>query len=184
MDTDDETKVQEVLWKIIGRFDFYIGSTNSKAAVIVAFNTFIMTGIVFKWADVGTLFAGYPKIISIINLLLFFTGVVSAISLWFVINAIHPFLKSPEHPMEYNSVIFFEHVARHTDPKDYLNQLGGMDSQSIVDDLGKQTHVLAKGLTQKFKTMKIATNIILFIQIPCFFTILAIKLCLITYTLL
>ena len=35
----------------ISRFDNYIGTTNTNATVIVAFNTFIFSAIVLKWND-------------------------------------------------------------------------------------------------------------------------------------
>ena len=78
----------ELLWKVIYRYDYYIGTTKSKTAIIIVFHTFIFTGITLKWIDIGSLFLDYPKIVSIINLLLLIITVSSLISLFFVFKAL------------------------------------------------------------------------------------------------
>src|SRR5204862_7544080 len=46
----------EAWWKLIGRYDFYFGSVNTKAALLVAFNTFVAGAIVLKWDDIRKTF--------------------------------------------------------------------------------------------------------------------------------
>ena len=45
-------QVNDTWMKLIGRYDFYNGSVNTKAALLVAFNTFVAGGIVLKWKDI------------------------------------------------------------------------------------------------------------------------------------
>ena len=49
------TKI-DFLWKVIGRIDSYMISTHNKAALLLAFNTFVIGGIILKWSDITDMF--------------------------------------------------------------------------------------------------------------------------------
>jgi len=159
---------RDFLWKVIGRYDYYIGSVNSKAAFLIAFNVFVITGIVLKWSDIlqlcGTKF---PFATLVTSILLAVTALASLASLFLTFQAVNPFLKSPKDPRVYHSAVFFGHVAEHDDPEKYLSHVKELDEEKAVKDLAYQAHVLAKGTVGKFGWIKWAMGAIL-IEIPIF----------------
>ena len=44
-----EKEVMETLFRIIGRFDFYISSTNTKASLLLAWNSFVPGFLLLKY---------------------------------------------------------------------------------------------------------------------------------------
>lgn len=176
MDNQNQIDKEQFLWKVLGRYDDYIGSTNSKTAIIVAFNAFVVTGIILRWNDIGTLFTGYTKLTSVANLLLIVAAISSTVSLWFVFKSINPFLKSPEHPTKYTSAIFFGHVSKFNSPEDYIAHLNEMDQDRLFQDLARQAHSIAQGTKNKFDHLAKAIGVIILFQIPSLTTILLMKL--------
>ncbi len=83
--------------KLIGRYDFYNGSVNTKAALLVAFNTFVGGGIVLKWKDIHDAF-GTEKVAFILASLFLLVLAASLVSLWFTFRSVNPFFGSPRHP--------------------------------------------------------------------------------------
>lgn len=181
MENGNQIDKEQFLWKVIDRFDTYIGSTNSKTAIIVAFNTFVITGIILKWSDIGNLFIGYPKLISLTNFLLIVAALSSTVSLWFVFKSVDPFLESPERPTQYTSAIFFGHVSKFQSPEDYATHLTQMDAEGLFSDLANQAHVLSQGTSNKFRYLHWSTETILFCQIPSLVATLLMKIAIVVY---
>lgn len=165
----------EFVWKIISRFDHYIGTTNTKATVIVAFNTFVFSAIVLKWADLLLPYQGQRAIVFISSLLLLVAALSSLVSLAAVFLVINPFLKSPKKPAKYHSIIFFGHVAEYDKADEYLQCVQSSDEDKLTEDLCIQAHALAQGLDKKFRIMKIAVYAILFFQLPSLALLILIK---------
>lgn len=47
--TEPTNQANDSLWEILKRYDFYVESTNTRATVIVAFDTFVFSGITLNW---------------------------------------------------------------------------------------------------------------------------------------
>jgi len=156
----------DIAWKILGRFDFYIGSTNAKAALLIAFNTFVTGTIVLKGQDVSALFGRYRMAYSLAVLALFVGALASVASMWLTFKVIRPYLDSARSPTQYHSVLFFNHVAEHANLDEYRSAVQGLDEDALTKDLTAQAHALAVGLRSKFATMRQAVNIILYVQLP------------------
>jgi hypothetical protein len=176
--TDIETA--DFLWKVIQRYDYYIGTTNAKAALIVAFDTFVFGGIVLKWQDLLPFFGAHYKAAILASCLLFIAALASLVSLWTIFLVISPFLKSPRSPTKYHSAVFFGHVSEHKSADDYLGCVRDLDEETLSRDLCAQAHVLSQGLRDKFHSTKISVRAILFGQLPALVLMVLVKL----YTLL
>ena len=147
---DYEAKA-DFLWKALLRFDFYIGSTHAKAALVIAFNTFVFSGIILKKEELlrgGAL----PIFGKILLLTAAISSLVSLIAMFLVIN---PYLKSIKHPDRYISNMFFQHIARRKG-KEYQEAIENLDKTGIIEDLTIQSYCLAKGITKKFVYMRVA----------------------------
>jgi len=134
---------------VIGRFDTYIGSTNTKAALLGTFNTFVLGTIVLKWKDLQTILNGHPKSMFWAAVFVTIAAVATLISLAFAFVAIHPFLKSYKKPGGYHSNIFFMHVSEHATGDDYRAALLQANEDAILTDLCHQAHALACGVGAK-----------------------------------
>jgi hypothetical protein len=169
---------RDFLWKAIGRFDFYINSVNVKAAFIIAFNVFVITGIVLKWADLLQLYGThYPFANLITTILLAGAALAAMVSLVFTFMAVNPFLKSPREPSGHHSAVFFGHVVEHADPEGYLKQVKELDGEKAVKDLSYQAHALARGTVGKFAWMKRAIGTIVFAEFPIIIVLVVVVVC-------
>jgi Family of unknown function (DUF5706) len=161
-----EADAAEVLWKVIGRFDLYIGSTNAKAALLIAFNTFVTGSIALKGQEVRALFGSHRVAYALAVLALLVAATASFVSMWLTFRVIRPYLDSPRSPTQYHSAIFFNHVAEHDQPDQYQAAVSALDDAGRVKDLAAQAHAIARGLKAKFATMRRAIDTILYVQIP------------------
>lgn len=166
----------DFLWKTVGRYDFYIGTTNAKAAALLAYNTFVVGGIVLKFRDVLALFDGHSKSAAVGAVLLIAASLASIVSLWSTFVVVLPYLWSPKKPNDYHSLIFFNHVAEYSSGEDYCKRVDGMGEAEAVKDLSYQTHALATGTRKKFNWLRLGIGSLLFAQVPAFAMLLLIKL--------
>lgn len=171
-----DLNTSDFLWKIINRFDFYMGSTNTKATVVVAFNTFVFSAIILKWRELLPFFGEHRTAIFVANILMIIAAMASLASLTVTYFVINPYLKSPKIPTSYHSKLFFGHVSEFIKPEEYHECVKACNDEEWVKDLCFQAHALADGLANKFKLMKLAILIILWGQLLPLALILLIKL--------
>lgn len=156
---------KDFLWRVIHRYDTYIDTTNSKAAFLIAWNTFLFGTLVVKSADFAMGLSTHPKLQGGFWTIAVMLAISCLASLWFTFKVVNPFLSSPRKPMDYHSLIFFCHVAE-LDESKYLTEIESLTEDKAVRDLAFQANVLAKGTTAKFTSLKLAIGIILIAQIP------------------
>lgn len=156
---NDDQKL--LLEKNISRFDTYINAINTKAAFLVTFNTFVL----------GTLLLGQKSILSgftnvklscwaILFFIVCLFSIVTAI--WFSLMAVNPFLTSGNHDGDsYKTLLFFKPVSNMS-LEEYTDRIQSVDGEQLLNDLTRQTHVLAKGATQKFHAIQKATYVTAF----------------------
>lgn len=145
------------LWKVIGRFDTYIGTTNTKAALLATFGTFVFSALVLKWSDFLLGFAGYHKLTVAAGICVAIAAAAAALSTALAFLTVHPFLFSPKNPGKYHSNLFFVHVSEHASGDDYARAVKEIADENQELDLAKQAHSLAKGLTSKMHRLQVAT---------------------------
>lgn len=165
----------DLLWKVIGRFDGYLNGTNSKTALVTAFNAFVVSAVVLKWSEIVAQFSA-PTSGRIVATFLAVATLASLLSLWFAFKTVAPYLGSPKAPQKYHSILFFEHVAEHESGQDYVDVVRGYDQGAIELELATQAHALARGLQGKFHTSSLAIGAILFVQLPALAAIFLVKL--------
>lgn len=125
----------EACWKIISRYDFYYGSVNTKAAVLIAFNTFVAGSLVLKWQDIQKLFEGSHKAFFLLACVaLLFSVAASLMSLWHTFQSVNPFLHSPSDLKKYHSLIFFNDVVKFN-KEDYFAELQKLKDVDLNRDI-------------------------------------------------
>lgn len=170
----------DFLWKTIQRFDFYINSTNTKASAIIAFNTFILSGIVLKASEILPSTKVDYRFDTASGVALVISAITSLLSLLVTFFVISPFLKSSENKIlngvePYSSAIFFSHVAGLDSATQLHGKLKSSSDEIICQDLSVQAYSLAQGLDGKFKKIKMIFYLI-FIQLIAFGIVILIKL--------
>lgn len=149
---------REFLWKVIGRYDTYLGVTNAKTAGVVALNAFIVGIVVVRWSDLvdawsntSTSTKALIATINFVLLLAIFGGVV--VSTYRAVKTVAPRLDSPEDPAnKYKSRIFFGHVADFTH-SDYYEAINKQTDEEALRDCAYQANALARILNDKFKML-------------------------------
>jgi uncharacterized membrane protein YuzA (DUF378 family) len=162
----DKSDLNDTMWKIIGRYDTYMGSVNTKATLLIAFNTFLLGSVILKGQDVAAIFGSHSHAVMVVYACLFIMSITSLLSMGYTFQAVTPFLDSPREPTTYHSIIFFEHVAEHSDESKYHTAITGLTDGAIITDLSSQAHALARGLRSKFRHLRTAFRIILRGQLP------------------
>lgn len=152
--------ITDSLWHIIRRFDHMIETTNSKAALIIAFNTFILGGIVLKW---GELLPPNPLWLKIAgSIILAAAAGACVVSLFLTFRAIAPYLKSHN----YRSNVFFKDIEKHQEPEEYHKEMKGLTQDHLTRDLSFQVHVISGGMSDKFRCLEKAVHAIFYAQLP------------------
>lgn len=147
----------ETLWKILGRFDALIGATNTKATLLLGFNTFLIGTIGLKWTDIRGFFGGSSTLAGLAAALLVGAIVTALVSIWHAVRAIQPYLGSLPSSEDYRSALFFKHIAERS-PAEYSAQVEGLDAAGLRRDLTYQAHALARGLDGKYQSLNYAVR--------------------------
>lgn len=143
---------------IIGRFDNYISQANVKGNFLLAFNTFLIGGILTNYSKV-TEFVKCPSLLIILNVILAIMFILSIVTAFFVIKAVYPFLHSSNSSKEkYHSHIFFNSVSEFKDGNEYFNSLKNHTEEEFDSDLANQAYLLAKGLKKKIQIFTIGND--------------------------
>lgn len=166
----------DFLWKTIGRVDSYIGTTNAKAALLIAFETFLLGGLLLKSGDVLTPLKATPVAHSWALWLIALTGGLAVLSLWGTLSVVQPFLTSNKRPGEYHSRVFFGDIAEVGDARAFVDQVREAETDAMLDDLAQQVHVVSKIAHRKFVRLRLVTRVAMFAQIPVLFLLLMLAL--------
>lgn len=153
-------------WKVIPRYDAYINGSNTKAAIVLTFNSFVLGTIVLKWAEISHVYGSSKIALGVAVVLLVLTGITSTVSLWLGLNAIVPILHSAKEPNKYHSLVFFGHVAEFGEPDGYVSAVRAATPLTVAEDLTKQAHALAKIAATKFGYLTWSVRCIIFVQLP------------------
>jgi hypothetical protein len=147
------------LWKIISRIDAYIRSTNTKAAVVATFNTFILgvlgtllQGIVEScksveaWSGVSPWWLLLPAVPAILSLLF---------SAW----AVFPYLQSENGGEGDLSLLFFKQIANRSSDT-YVKEISDANLNELEKDLSHQIHSVSHGATMKFYRLRVSITLL------------------------
>jgi hypothetical protein len=176
--TPSEPGHPDNLWKTIQRLDTTIGATNSKSALLIAYNTFVIGTILLRWPLLpagiahGTAVAG--------GFLLALILLVSVLSLVATFLAARPFLGSPRNPNGYHSLLFCGHICEHANEHAYLQSLRS-PSTPLQEDLAFQIHALAGATYSKCRRLKQSIDLVVFAQMPAIALFAMLRLSLLIY---
>jgi len=141
----------------IERFDHYYDSVNSKGSVFLALSTFV----------VGGLITIYPTIIEKISEKLLGNILISGLIgigisiILILVNAAIPYLVNQKASIHYFG--FISNLAE----DDFGQRSKELNSEIELEDLRSQVYQLSKGLSKKFKNLRIA-GILFIIQFSLF----------------
>lgn len=156
---NDDQKL--LLEKNISRFDTYINAVNTKAAFLVTFNTFVLGTLLFGQKNI---LSGFTNVkLSCWAVIFFIVCLISiTTAIWFSLMAVNPFLTSGNHDDDsYKTLLFFKSVSN-MNLEEYTDRISNMNGEQLLNDLTRQTHVLANGATQKFHSIQKATYVTAF----------------------
>lgn len=165
--TDDQGACPEpptdaFLWKVLGRLDFYIGTTNFKATLLITLNTFILGSIALKWQDFVTGMDVSETAQNVLCLVILLASISSLASVFVALLAVLPFLESPRIPQKYHSNIFFKDIAEYRDESAYHESASSMTHREMIKDLSNQAYSISAGLNKKFCRLSQATNLLIY----------------------
>lgn len=163
--TDDQ---KYLLDKNFTRIDNFLSHVNTKAAFIIAFNTFVLGGVLLKANDTSALFKHYPiQVLAVAVLFVMVVGI--GLSTYRTLEAMAPYLGSGNNSATgYHTLFFFGSIAD-LPVDDYEKRVGQLTPDELLHDMVQQTHVLSRSLIHKFQ--KIAKGVwwaTYFVCIPLF----------------
>lgn len=136
---------------IIERFDHYYDGVNNKGTFYIGLNTFIFGGICVGYLSL------HDKLMSNLFIWIPFSVLVicNALSTFFTIMALMPFLKGNHQKLELPSLVYFGGIAKHQ-LSYFKEKFEKADEKALLDDLVQQAYCLAKGLDGKYKKLRLA----------------------------
>jgi|TARA_Y100001951_G_C11285107_1_gene268145 hypothetical protein len=145
------------LFDVIKRYDHYIGTTNFKVGLLMSFVAAIILGL-----SIRIILMGPPE--SDCNYL-YYTASASSVltillSLLAAINLLRVVYPSSITDEGYKSLIFYGDVMVTENGADgYAKKIKEATLEEILEDLSKQTFMVAEIVNEKFRVLKIAVKI-------------------------
>ena len=175
MNDQDAAARTDFLWNTLTRMDGYITSTNSKAGMLLAYETFLLGAFILKADEfLDPIAVDWVRISSIVLITVF--GLACVVSLVLTPSVVQPFLKSNSRPGKYHSQIYFGDVSRVANAKKFVELVHGADANSRLDDLAQQVHIVAEAANRKFERLRWSTRAAVFVQCPVLLILLAVEL--------
>jgi len=153
------------LWDLLIRIDSYVNTTNYKSAVVLAFNTFILSGIIIQYKELINQVADIYSLRIIAAIVVISIVFISLISIIFVLLVIKPFLESyPTNTKK--SLFYFNDIQKRGSSQDYIKSISKRSKKSLGVDVSEQIYSISKGLNKKYKRMIIAINLVIWGSLP------------------
>ncbi|MFD1096103.1 Pycsar system effector family protein [Salegentibacter chungangensis] len=165
---------RERLLYSISRFDHYFDSVNNKTAVYLAITTFILTASVTAYFQISDIFPElhcFAYCAIAIDIILAIIAILGLITLNILIFASTPFFSQ-----ESSSLYYFGGIGT-MKCKQFVKISKNRKEADDLNDLRNQVHTLSKGLSNKFKKLKIAgkllraQSILVFVLLTILFTL-------------
>lgn len=171
----------DTIFRIMQRFDGYVGTTHARAPLVLTFNTFSVSAILIKWEELMQAFNGNVVAARVASILLVIIALAALVSLAYVFRVVTPYV-SPRskrlarmEPGRRPSLFYFEDVADLSVPE-LLKAMEERDDSIVRADLAEQAHALALSVREKFKNLNGATRTILLVQLPAIAALVLLKL--------
>jgi hypothetical protein len=143
------------MWDTIKRYDGYISTVNFRCGLIASFSAAVFGGVILK-AD--ALLLGAPSAKYLLASLLVALGLLSLLSIYWVVRTIWPDLTSNVSGSNDPSLFFFESVANKFDASSYYDKQNKRTIDEFEKDLAIQVHEVARVTSLKFRVVSKAAN--------------------------
>lgn len=161
------------LFDILKRYDHYVATTNFKVALIMSFLGVVIFGLMVRVISITPGQAGCDYIY---DAAVIFSGLTTIISMLSAINILRVVLPITNTHDEGKSLIFFGDVAACAGgASGYAKKIEESSDRELIEDLSKQTYIVAEIINEKFRVLKMAVKMTIYGVIP----LLAISLLLI-----
>lgn len=152
------------LFDVIKRYDHYVATTNFKVGLMMSFVGAVVFGLIIRVMSISPVGSGCNYLYYSV---LLFSGLTIILSLATAINllrAVFPVTKTHDGD---KSLIFFGDVAACENGVDgYKEEVAKAPPEKLLEDLSKQTFIVAEIINEKFRILKIAVRIITYGVIP------------------
>ena len=152
------------LFDVLKRYDHYIATTNFKVALMMSFLGVIIFGLIIRVMSVipdqsGCNFIYYAAFI--------FSGLTVVASLASAINLLRVvFPRTNTHNGEKSLIFFGDVVSCGGGASGYVNKIEEATDEKILEDLSRQVYVVAGIVNEKFRILKVAVEMTIYVVIP------------------
>ncbi|AHI30190.1 Pycsar system effector family protein [Marinobacter similis] len=164
MKDDDFEDKCTFLFDVIKRYDHYIGTTNFKVGLLMSFIAAIILGLSIRIMLTEPSGSGCNYLYYLASASSLFTILLSILTAVNLLRVVFPKTKTDKN---YKSMIFFGDVLATDNGADgYFKKIKEATSEQIIEDLSKQTFMVAEIVSEKFRVLKIAVNIAIYGVVP------------------
>lgn len=152
------------LFDVIKRYDHYVATTNFKVGLMMSFVGAIILGLTFRVMSLNSPQeeCNYLYYIAVFSSVL--TMILSLVAALNLLRAVFPNTKTHNGV---KSLIFFGDVASCENGVDgYAKKVDEATLENLLEDLSKQTFIVAEVINEKFRILKISVRIINWGVIP------------------
>lgn len=141
---DNNLKIENLKF-IIGRYDHYIESTQTKSNVYISLNTAVIAGVI-------TIISALElnKMCIELNIILLLIAILAVIGIVMALVAVKPNLLNKKSQ---DSIIFFNDVSSYK-CKEFLSKVKNIEEDGFLTDMSIQAHNLASVLSKKYCLIK------------------------------
>lgn len=152
------------LFDVIKRYDHYVATTNFKVGLMMSFVGAIVLGLTIRVMSINPVGSGCNYLYYSVLLFSALTIILSLSAAINLLRAVFPNTKTHDGD---KSLIFFGDVATCENGVDgYQDKVGAASTERLLEDLSKQTFIIAEIISEKFRILKIATGIIIYGVVP------------------
>jgi hypothetical protein len=155
------------LFDVLKRYDHYIATTNFKIGLLLSFIGVVVLGLAIRMIAIGPVQGdcGYMRYAVLIS-----ASITMLLSLASAISLLRAVFPNTETYDDYRSLIFFGDVARSENGAvGYMREMKEATLELLIEDLSKQTFVVAGIVNEKFRILKLAVRLLAFGVIPFLF---------------
>ena len=164
-DTKEHLKeTSDFLFDVIKRYDHYIGTTNFKVGLMMSFLGTVILGLTVRIMLLNSVqgeISCFRLIAVAASILTILCSLIAAVKL---LRVVFPNTKNENSS---NSLIFFGDVdSCDNGAAGYFEKVKNADTEELVKDIATQTHNVAGVVNEKFRVLKTAVNMTIYLVIP------------------
>jgi len=164
----------DAMWKVIQRIDGYVGSAQTKATAVLAFNAFQGSAIAVKAYEISTFFSEVAWLKTAALFLILISTVGLLVSTIWSLRSLLPNRSSSSGRKR--SHIFFMDIAADQNCENFTSRLEACSEDEFASDLATQVFELSGILRSKYDRLETAMNAMVWFQITPLVLLLLLKI--------